>query len=97
MSQQNYIAIHTLCKHYEVEVSLFRELNDSGLIEVIEIEESPCIAEDHLENLEKILRLHHDLEINTAGIETIFHLLQRIENLQQETKDLKSRLRLYEG
>jgi hypothetical protein len=96
MIQKNYIALSTICKHYEIEMTLFKQLNETGLIEVIEIQESPCILEDKLENLEKILRLHQELEINSAGIETIFHLVDRIQNLQQETLDLKSRLRLYE-
>jgi hypothetical protein len=97
MSQTNYIALSKICQHYEIEISLFQQLNESGLIEVIEIHESPCIPEDKLENLEKMLRLHQDLEINPAGIETIFHLLDRIQSLQEETRNLKSRLRLYEG
>ncbi len=96
MSQVNYIALSTVCKHYEIELTLFQQLNETGLIEVIEIQESPCISEDKLQNLEKMLRLHQELEINAAGIETIFHLLDRIQNLQKQTLGLKSRLRLYE-
>nr|MBC7613626.1 MerR family transcriptional regulator [Pseudopedobacter sp.] len=96
MSQENYIALSTVCRHYEIEMTLFQQLNETGLIEVIEIQESPCIHENKLKNLEKMLRLHQELEINAAGIETIFHLVDRIQNLQQETIDLKSRLKLYE-
>lgn len=96
MSQENYIALSTICKHYEIEMTLFQQLNETGLIEVIEIQESPSISEDKLKNLEKMLRLYQELEINAAGIETIFHLVDRIQSLQQETLDLKSRLRLYE-
>lgn len=96
MSQENYIALSTICEHYEIEMTLFQQLNETGLIEVIEIQESPSISEDKLKNLEKMLRLYQELEINAAGIETIFHLVDRIQSLQQETLDLKSRLRLYE-
>ncbi len=96
MSQRNYIPLSTICEHYEIELTLFQQLNETGLIEVILIQESPCILEEKLEYLEKMLRLHQELEINAAGIETIFHLIDRIQNLQQETLNLKSRLRLYE-
>ena len=46
--------------------------------------------------MEKISRLHDELEINVEGIEAITHLLERIENLQNEIASLENRLRLYE-
>jgi hypothetical protein len=49
-----------------------------------------------LQKLEKMVRLHHDLDINIAGIEAIAHLLERLEYLQDEMRTLKNRLRLYE-
>ena len=47
-------------------------------------------------NLEKFIRLYYELDINLEGIETITHLLQRINSLQDEIIILKNRLRLYE-
>jgi hypothetical protein len=42
------------------------------------------------------VRMHADLEINSAGIETIFNLLERMEELHKEMTLLKSRLSKYE-
>ena len=43
-----------------------------------------------------MLRLHRELDINIEGIDTIDHLLQRMDNLQKEVISLKNRIRLYE-
>ncbi|WP_157998133.1 chaperone modulator CbpM [Aquimarina agarivorans] len=40
---------------------------------------------------------YRDLNINVAGIETVMHLLQRIENMQQEIQQLKNELNLYKN
>ncbi len=97
MSEITYIEITQLCEHYEVELSFFEELKEIGLIEVLSIEQRPCINEESINQVEKILRLHKDLDINIEGIDTIFNLLNRIDNLQNELDKVKSRLRLFEG
>jgi hypothetical protein len=97
MSEIRTIEIAQLCKHYEVEISFFTGLSDIGLIEVITVEERPCIAEERIAEVEKMLRLHRDLDINFEGIDTIFNLLNRIDSLQNELDSVKSRLRLFEG
>jgi hypothetical protein len=96
MSEINYIEISQLCMHYEIEVAFFQSLNEYGLIELVTVEERPCIAEDKLTDVEKILRLHRDLEINLEGIDTIIHLLKKVEDLQTELAVTKGRLGLYE-
>ena len=97
MSEITYIEIEQLCKHYEVEVSFFTGLSEIGLIEVITVETRPCIAEERISEVEKMLRLHRDLDINLEGIDTIFNLLNRIDDLENELKSVKSRLRLFDG
>jgi hypothetical protein len=53
--------------------------------------------ESQLNELEKIIRLYYELDINLEGIETVIHLLQRINDMQDEITLLKNRLRLHEG
>jgi hypothetical protein len=43
-----------------------------------------------------MVRLHFDMDINIEGIETITHLLERIEQMQQEITQLKNRVGVYE-
>ncbi len=51
---------------------------------------------DKLKDLEKFIRLHYELDINTEGIDAIAQLLNRVENMQDEITRLKNRLRFYE-
>jgi hypothetical protein len=44
-----------------------------------------------------MIRLHHELEINLEGIDTIFNLLRKIDGLKNELANTKNRLKFYEG
>ena len=96
MQNENLIPADEFCTRYNVELSFINLLNDHGLIEVTTIEEKYFIPSDRLNDLEKFIRLHYDLDINMPGIEAISHMLQRIQMMQQEMMALKNRLRLYE-
>ncbi|MEO6348611.1 MAG: chaperone modulator CbpM [Aquaticitalea sp.] len=96
MSNEHLIPIQTLCTQYKIERSFITSLNDHGLIDIVTVETSTCIHEDHIQNLEKMIRLHQDLHLNFEGIDTVFNLLDRIEALQSELQLVKSRLGIYE-
>ena len=96
MTNENYISLSHLCTHYKLEMPFFAQLNESGLIDIKVQNEENYIHEEQILSLEKIIHLHIDLEINIEGIETILHLLEKIDTLQNEAIELKNRLRLYE-
>ena len=92
-----WITIEAYCISHHTEVSFVDALEESGLIEVIEVEEARCIQYDQLEQLESFTRLHHELNINVEGIETVHYLLQRIGGMQQQIQLLENRLKRYGG
>ena len=96
MKAETYIPIQTICTHYEVETTFLEGLNDYGLIEITTIEQLPCIHQNHIKNLESMIRLHDDLHLNFEGIDTVFNLLEKVEHLQDELRNIKNRLRIYE-
>lgn len=96
MNIENLIPLEQLCTHYKIEQTFFEGLEDFGLIEVTRMEASKCIHVDHIHKVEKIIRLHHDLDLNYAGIDTVMNLLERIDRLNQELLKTKSRLLIYE-
>ncbi len=94
--KRNLISIDDFCSSCNVETSFINTLNQTGLIEITSVEENLYINIDHMPQLEKIVRLHYELDINLEGIETIIHLLHRINGLQDEITQLRNRLELYE-
>ena len=96
MSIENYIPINQLCTHYQIEMSFFTSLNEYGLIEITTIEQTPFVHKDEVGDIEKIMRMHQELDINLEGIDTILHLLEKIKVLQTELNETKNKLRLYE-
>jgi chaperone modulatory protein CbpM len=96
MTTENLIATADLTTWYNVERTFIASLHDAGLVEVTIINETTYIPDTQLQKLEKMINLHHDLEINIAGIEAIMHLLDRVEQMQEDARVLRNRLRLYE-
>ncbi len=96
MSKEKLILVNQLCSHYEVELSLFTELHDLGVIEILFIENSYFISEDKISVVEKVVRLQKDLNINLEGVDAVLNLLDKINDLQIELNTVKNRLRLYE-
>ena len=85
------IAITEICTYHDVEYTFISSLNEAGLVELKVVDHNTYIPEDELQKLEKMIRMHHELEINIAGIEAITHLLQRVEQMQEELRTLRNR------
>lgn len=96
MAQQEMILIETLCTHYEIEVSFVDSLHSLGLIEVHTVEQTRFIQEEKVGELEKMIRIHQDLDVNPEGIDVILNLLQKVDELKSELAATKNRLRRYE-
>jgi hypothetical protein len=96
MKSDHLIAVHILCQQYQVEMPFFAKLQDFGLIEIHSLQEINFVNPEAIAPIEKALRLHQELELNLEGIDIVFNLLRKIEDLQAEVQELKSRLNLYE-
>ena len=97
MSNDPFIPADQFCARHNIELSFISTLHENGLIQMVTVEHTQFIPEDHLPELEKLVRLHYDLDINLEGLEAITYLLQRIESLQDELWRMKRQLRLYEN
>lgn len=96
MSRENLIQCNELCSHYQIEMSFFTDLQLYGIIEVIVLENSPFVHEEHIGTIEKVIRMKNDLHMNMEGIDVALNLLSKIEQLENELLDVKNRLRVYE-
>ena len=96
MDAKDYISVTQLCEHYQVEISFFNQLCEVGLVNITTIEKTLYLHEDTLNDVEKMIRIHRELNINIEGIDAVFNLLQKMEKLQNELNTLQNKLRLYE-
>ena len=95
MTEQNLIALEEICIHHKIEVAFIHSLQETGLVKVIKVNEALYIENDQLPTLEKYIDFHYTLGINLEGIETISHLLQRLNTLQEEVSQLKNKLNFH--
>lgn len=95
MEQTNLISVQAFCAHYQVPVSFINRLEELELLEIIVVQEAFFIPTSKIKEVEKMMRLHYDLEINLEGIDAIHHLLQQLETLQAQVQTLKNKLDFY--
>ncbi len=88
--ETNLIAVEQFCAYYNIDFSFIESLNEFGLIEIVPVNDERFLPHEQLKEVEKMIRLHYDLDINMAGIDAIANLLKRINNLQQEIRLLKN-------
>jgi hypothetical protein len=96
METRDLIPIGLVCEHYSIPVAFIIRLQEFQLIELTLKKDVFFIHKTQIIEVEKIVRLHYDLEINIEGIDAIYNLLDQVNTLKNEIKILNNRLRLYE-
>lgn len=98
MEHSNLIAVQTFCSSHEIGTDFIYSISEIGLIELVHLdeEEDDFIAETQLSNLEKTVRLHKDLHINSEGIAAVFDLLEQLNSLNHEVIRLRNKLEIYQ-
>ena len=77
----------------ETGTPILNALKESGLINLVVVEESSYLSTEDLKEIEKLVRLHYELGINLEGIDVISNLLNQLEDLQQELTAAKNKLK----
>lgn len=97
METEHLIPVDQFCSHYNIEFAFIDSLHEYGLVRLTDVEQTRYIYLEQINELERMIRLHYELDINIEGIDAISHLLQRVDQLQHELMTMKNRLRLYEA
>ncbi|MBB5437910.1 hypothetical protein HDC92_001584 [Pedobacter sp. AK017] len=95
--ETEFITITEYCINYNIEPTFINLLEESGIITLTIINTEKYISLAQLNELEKYVHFHYDLQINIEGIDAILHLLQKVNQMQEEIRDLKKQLRLHES
>ncbi len=93
---ENLIPVGKFCESHQIDITFVARLRENGLVDLVSDSDVLYVHVENIPRLERIVRLHFELNINVEGIEAISHLLERLEEKQQEITLLKNRLRLYE-
>jgi hypothetical protein len=93
--EEQLIPAQEFCSHHHVEMKFIYSLREYGLIDVISNEGNDYVSAERLSELEKIIRLHYDLDVNMEGIDVILHLLKQLDDAEHELSQLKSQLKFY--
>ena len=93
----DFISIEEYCTQHHTEITFIDALEQSGLIQVIQVETSRCVPFSQLQQLERYTTLYNELEINVPGIEVVDMLLDKLKDMQNHIQELENKLHFYES
>ena len=67
------------------------------MIELIDVNNGLCVEQQQINQIDKIMRLDHELEINPEGIDVVLNLLKKIKRLEQSLRSAENKLNRYES
>ncbi|MDG1730367.1 MAG: chaperone modulator CbpM [Algibacter sp.] len=97
MKTENFISIQQICTHYKIPKSFISALHDYELIEIFLVQNTACIDVTQIKNIEKMMRLHYELDINFEGMDAIFNLLKKVESLNNDIVELYNKLERFDS
>ena len=92
MIQGNYIMVREFCAHHHLSQDFMLKLEERGMVEINRIETEDYLPLTSISHLEKMVRLHQELEIHPEDLDVVSDLLERIADLQEELDCIKRRL-----
>ena len=86
----NSILIEEYCSYYSIEADFIHQLHQHGLLTIETDGQQRFLPFEQLPVVEKYMHFYYDLDINMAGIEAIQHLLNRVQDLNQQLQMLQN-------
>ena len=90
-ANKQLILVEHFCTWHEVSPMFVQSLQEYGLVNIVLLDEKEYFEEEQLPEIEKMTRLHYEMDVNIEGIEVINNLLEKIHSLQNEIKKLNNR------
>ena len=95
MKETELISIQQFCEIYNTPISFFDELFNYEIISFEVVDDAKHIYLEDINTVEKLMRLHYDLNINMEGLDVALNLINQINDLQEQINDLKRQLDFY--
>ncbi|RYZ48486.1 MAG: hypothetical protein EOP49_18575 [Sphingobacteriales bacterium] len=96
MRNSRLIDVTKFCDHHHVDPAFIESLNTMGLFKTEKIQKTAFFPANHLHKLEGFVRLHHDMHVDSEGLNAISGSLNKKESIQEKISDLQSELNYYE-
>ncbi|AZJ36028.1 chaperone modulator CbpM [Tenacibaculum singaporense] len=96
MSDKELISVQKVIVHHNLDEQFIESIESFQLIEFIIKDSNKYLHTEQLPILEKIIRLHYDLEVNMQGIDVINNMLDRMDSMHKTIQQLENKLKLYE-
>ena len=96
MNPDNYIQIEVYCQQTQTPMEFIEDLLEFEMIKVQQIENKIYVEPHSIVEIERVYRLREELGINMEGIDTLNHMIKKVNRLEQELKLLRDRLTIYE-
>ena len=96
MDTTHLISIQKFCTYYTIPIAFIEALHTYDLVEITIINNKNYLQTNQLNDIEKMMRLHYELDINIEGIDAIYNLLKQVESLKEEIIILKNKLNRFE-
>lgn len=96
MEEIHIIPLENICAGYGIPASFVADLEEINLIEVETRGTVKYLHITHIQTLEKLIRLHYDLNINLEGLDVVNNLLDQVNRLREENLMLRNRLKRFE-
>ena len=93
---EDLISAHEFFTYHQLDVSFMAALDEQGILEPITIGLVRYLHPDQLAPLERLIRLHRELAVHVEDLDIVAHLLERLEQTQEQVNQLQNRLAFYE-
>ena len=96
MQTENFILISHYCQHTQIPVDFIYTLQEYGFIETKQIENKVYVESHAIVEIERIARLQNELGINLEGIDALYNMMHRVNQLELQLRRTIERLKIYE-
>lgn len=93
--ENNLIPVIDFCTYHKIEITFIQSLEDYGLLHTKKVKKTVFINTDEVSKLEKYIRLSQDLSINLEGLFAVSHLLELLQQKEDEMQALKNEINYY--
>lgn len=85
MDRSKYIRLQKIIQFHDISYTEVEEWMEFEFFHIHREGDEEWIMEEELEKIERIIRLHNDLGVNSPGIDIILRLTQKLEDFQKRS------------